>query len=789
MRVRNAREETRITGVEELEGKVNYLIGRDPAKWHTNLPTYGKVAYSGVLPGVDLVFHGRGERLEYDFEIAPGADPRMILVELGDRGWTSRLDRDGTLVTSSKDVSIRFDRPVAYQIAANGMREIVETEYTLKSGNRVGFHTGRYDKTRKLVIDPVPIMIYSTLLGGSGSEWGLAVAIDRFGNAYVTGSTNSTNFPVQNAYDSACGTDGNCNSGLSDAFITKFNSNGTGVIYSTYIGGSGSEQGNGIAVDHNGAAYITGSTTSTDFPITVGAIQATCGPGYTIDPVTCALTAVSSCQAGNYPDAFAAELSSDGTTLVYSTYLGGSLDDYGTGIAVDSAGEAYITGRTQSYTNIAVCNGSNYTVGLPYPTSAHAYLPGSSVTSGAGIYHAFFTKLSATGALLYSTNLGFGQTGGNAVAIDGAGNGYITGSTTDANFPTTLTAVQKTCSSCPSQPDAFVARIAPTKSGAASLTGATFLGGPGADSGAAIALDPTNAIYVTGSTGSNPGFPTTAGTLQPASPKPSGSPNPSAFVTKLNPSVSKLLFSTYMGGSNGSDYGYGIVADPNLAVYVTGVSSSTDFPLDTVNLIPIFPEPSGGLSAPFLSRLNTQGSRLLPGQFRNNAMNYQPVGGLALDFAGNGYVVGTVGIASGSNFVTTPGAFESVNSPALGTLSGNNHLFLEKTSMTDILFTPSLLGFTPSAPQPVGQPAPPLSFTMFNNGIAHLVLSSISIVGPNASDFTTQTSDCFPYVKQQSYCTVTVTFTPGAPGFRQAQVKVADSQPGPQYIQLTGFGQ
>jgi Beta-propeller repeat len=741
-----------------------------------------------VLPGVDMIFHGRGQRLEYDFEIAPGTNPNNISVDLGDGAWRSRVDQDGTLVVTSKDVSIRFDRPVAYQIGGNGTREPVHAYYRLVAANRIGFRTGNYDNTRKLVIDPVPIILYSTLLGGSASETGRAVAIDRFGSAFVTGSTTSVNFPFQNPYDSSCGTDGNCNSAVSDAFITKFNVNGTGVIYSTFIGGSGSDQGNGIAVDRLGNAYITGSTTSTDFPVTAGAIQSACGPSYNINPLTCALMAVSTCQAGNYPDAFALELSSDGTSLIYSTYLGGSLDDYGNAIAVNSLGEAYITGTTQSYTNLTACNGHNYKLGFPYPTNNHAYLPGSSVTSGPGVYHAFFTKLSATGAMSYSTNLGFGQTSGTGVTVDGAGNGYITGFTSDPNFPITATAFQITCASCPSQSDAFITRIAPTKIGVNSVTASSFLGGPGADSGTAIALDLVTAVYVTGTTSSNPGFPTTTGSLQPTSPKPAGSPNPSVFVSKLNPALSTLSWSTYMGGSNGSDYSYGLAVDLNRSVYISGISSSSDFPLDLVNNPPLFPEPSGGLSAPFLSRLNTQGNRLLPGQFRNNAMAYQPVGGLALDFAGNGYVVGTVAINSGSNFVTSSGAFETVNSPALGNPSGSNHAFVEKTSMTDIVFTPSLLGFTPSLPLPVGQTSPPLSFTIFNNGLAHLNFTSITITGANASDFT-QTNNCLPYLLQQATCSITVTFTPSASGFRQAYVTIADSQPGPQNVLVTGFGQ
>lgn len=805
MRVRNARSSARIEAIEPQEGKANYLIGNDPKNWRVGLSTYGKVAYREILKGIDLVYHGNGERLEYDFEVSPHADPAKIALEMGGKGWAAHLDADGTLIGQSKDVSIRFDRPLAYQTGATGEREIVKSEYTLQGGNRVGFRLGSYDASRKLVIDPIAVMIYSTLLGGGGFDAGYAIAVDRFGYAYVTGFTNSVNFPLMNSYDAVCGKTGGCAS-TTDAFITKFNTTGTGIVYSTYLGGSANDSAYGIAVDRQGFAYITGMTQSTDFPVTKNAAQKACGPAFTIDPKTCALIPVSSCAAaykpGRVSDVFVTKLTATGAGLVYSTYLGGSGLDSGTAITVDLNGEAYITGVTQSYPAVASCplNGNPSVVGTPYPTSASAFLSGSSVSGGTGISHAFFTKLHADGSIVYSTALGSAATQGNAIAIDGANNAFIAGSTTDSSFPVTSGTAQTVCASCPASSDAFIAKFNPSASGVASLVWASYLGGPGADSATGVAIDATNHVYLTGNTASNPGFPTTSGVLQPASRKPAGSSLPSAFVSKLTPTASQLMFSTYMGGSDGSDFAFGLAVDHSNVEYVYGTSSSSDFPL----VHPTFPEPAGQI-APYVARINPQGAAQLPAEFMNMPMNYAPVGGLALDDAGDAYIAGTVQIVTGSPFVTTTNAggfvpsegsyyqaanpaFENVASSQFAGSSGSGHVFVQKMGMTDVFLTPSVAGFTPSAPQPVGTPAAPITINLLNTGIDHLVFASISIVGPNAGDFS-QTNTCLPFVVQSKTCTLTITFTPTAPGYRQAFLSLADSQPGPQFIQLTGFGQ
>jgi hypothetical protein len=803
LRVPNARETARMEGLDEQPGKVDYLVGSDPSKWRTNLTTWGKVAYRGVLPGVDLVFHGNAGRLEYDFEVAPNADPSTISIAASGAGWKTHLEPGGAILYESADARVRFDRPDAYQLTAAGSRRTVDSAYEARPGGAIGFRLGSYDRSLPLVIDPIAVMVYSTLVGGSGSETGNAIAIDRFGNAYVTGATTSLNFPTLHAVDSICGGTAGCST-TSDVFVTKFNLNGTGIIYSTYIGGSSSDVGLGIAVDNTGAAYITGSTTSSDFPVTSGAPQKTCGPAFQINAQTCAQIPVSTCGGGQSPsDAFVTKLNGAGSGIVWSTYLGGSGNDVSSAIAVNSKHEVFITGATDSIQSASACPNNNTPVvtAVPYPTTSMAFSGGTSATGGPGIRHAILTKLAANGSLAYSTYLGAGSTAGAAITLDGNNNAYVTGSTTDPAFPVTGGAYQTECASCPSQSDAFVAKLNPAASGAASLSWATYLGGPGADVGQAIALSLLGDVYVAGATASNPGFPTTAGVLQPVSPKPAGSPLPSAFVTRLNSAGSQAVFSTYLGGSDGSDYAYGLAVDRGGVEFIYGFSSSSDFPL----VHPTFPEPAGRW-APYVVRMNAKGAALLPAEFVNApSAAYQPGGGMAFDQGGNAYIVGTIGLTPGTPFVTTTNvagyvptgdtyyqmgnpAFENPASAQFGGATGNTHAFIQKMAVTAVVYTPSKLGFTPVTQQAVGTASAPLATTIFNPGLAHLRISSILITGTNAGDFT-QTNNCLPYVVQLGTCTVSVTFKPSAPGYRTALLQVRDSQPGPQYVELSGYGQ
>src|SRR5882762_3285042 len=353
-----------VSGLEELPGKANYFIGKDPAKWRSNVPTYAKVHYREVYPGIDLLYYGNQRQLEYDFVLAPGADPKKIV--LGFKGADKlEIDAKGGLVLHAPGGDIRQHKPVVYQ-DIDGIRREIDGGYVRKGANRVGFQVAAYDATRPLVIDPV-VLSYSTYLGGNSGDSGMGIAVDADGNAYVTGSTGSPNFPtIAGAFQPTCVSN-------SCAFVTKFNPAGSALVYSTLLGGSGGSSGGSIAVDSNGNAYIAGTTASVDFPTTPGAFQAVSGGGN---------------------DGFVTKLDSTGSALVFSTYLGGSGGDYGSGIAIDTVGNAYVTGQTQS---------SNF------PTSAGAFQPasGGCGSSYPNLCDAFVAKLNSTGtALVFSTYLG-----------------------------------------------------------------------------------------------------------------------------------------------------------------------------------------------------------------------------------------------------------------------------------------------------------------------------------------------------------------------------------------------
>lgn len=397
-------------GLDRLPGVANYFRGRDPSTWHTGIPTYQKVKYTGVYPGVDLVYYGNQGRLEHDFIVAPGADPAKMILSF--EGARPRIDRQGDLCLTIEGSEVRFQKPVVYQ-AAGGGKWNVDGRYVL-DGNRVRFELGAYDHSRDLVIDP--LLVYGTYLGGSFYNYGTGIAVDSQGSAYVTGWTTSTNFPTQNAID------GNLGGAAVDAFVTKFNATGTALIYSTYLGGSSSgdqTSGADIAVDSEFNAYVGGTTDAVDFPVTPGAFQTTC---------------ICSSYVTN---GFLTKISAAGS-LAYSTLLGGNPSTLITGVAVDSAFEAYVTGYTES-----LCPSDSSPGDVCFPTTPGAAQPGSQISAGVGSPFAFVTKFDAAGAnLLYSSLYGTvtppaspgcsvacGQntTEANAIAVDARGNAYITG--------------------------------------------------------------------------------------------------------------------------------------------------------------------------------------------------------------------------------------------------------------------------------------------------------------------------------------------------------------------------
>jgi beta-propeller repeat-containing protein/hemolysin type calcium-binding protein len=574
-----ANRQVAITGERRQAGRVNYLLGRDPASWQTNLPTFGEVVYRQLWPGVDLRFRGAAGQLKYELEVAPGASVDAIrLAYTGAQRLA--VDPRGSLLVRTPLGTLRDARPFSYQRIGE-KRVPVASRFRLTGGTGYGFVVAEYDRRLPLIIDPglqystylggsgfdygeeiavdaagnayvtgeadstdLPTtagaldtarsgccdayvsklnptgtaLVYSTYLGGSNYDFGVGIAADAAGNAYVTGGTSSTDFPVPGAFDTTLG-------GTSDAFVAKLNPSGSALVYSTYLGGSSSDQGGGIAVDSTGSAYITGSITgSTDFPTTSGALD----------------TALSGCC-----DAFVTKLSSTGS-LTYSTYLGGSNADYGDGIAVDGTGSAYVTGQVYS---------------ADFPTSTGAF-----DTTLGGTHDAYATKLNAAGsALVYSTYLGGSADDvGSGIAVDGAGGAYVTGFTRSADFPV-LGAVD---TSLGGSADLFVTKVNGAGTG---LAYSTYLGGSAEDFGGAIAVDRARSAYVAGQTFSAD-FPTTPGAFDTIRDGPRD-----AVVTKLTPDGSAMLNSTYLGGSS-NDYAFGIAVTPPGSAHVTGEADSTDFP-------------------------------------------------------------------------------------------------------------------------------------------------------------------------------------------------------------------
>ncbi len=488
--------------------KTWYYVGNSN-DWHVD-EHFERVRYREIYPGIDLVFLTSQAQLEYSFEITPGADPSAIRIRYG--GLTPSLVRGGDLELGEGTFKMVQRRPQAFENRLNHLQKI-RCHYRI-SGQEAWFKLGSYDRTAPITIDPV--LIFSTYLGGSGFDVIYGAAADAAGNLYVTGETSSgslTNPSIQVRSSQ-------------DAFVAKLNSTGTQVLYLVYLGGSGTDSANGIAVDSSGNSYVTGTTASPDFPVTSGALTTT-APGA--------------------EDAFVAKLNSSGQ-LQYSTYLGGTNADYGFSIAVDATGAAYVAGQTQS-TSFPVTNGAFQR------------------TYQGGLSDCFVSKLNSTGsALVYSTLLGGSSLDMcSGIAVDASGNAYVTGTTYSVNFPI-QSAVQ---SSLMGTANAFVAKINPSGTG---LVFSTYAGGSGTDYGNAVTVDSSGSAYVAGAT-SSVDFPLTSGAPQTVL---NGVYN--AFALKLSTSGNSFVYSTFVGGSN-SDAATSIATDQSGRAILGGYTNSANFPL------------------------------------------------------------------------------------------------------------------------------------------------------------------------------------------------------------------
>ncbi|MBZ5544498.1 MAG: SBBP repeat-containing protein [Acidobacteriia bacterium] len=860
MRLAGANRNARVVGLDELPGRSNYFLGNDAAQWRTNVPSYGRVRYEQVYPGIDLVYHGkepearsqesqtnpnrpatRDAELEFDFVVAPGADPRAIRFAVETENGSSkieirnsklgspdpspesrvaspellRIDATGDLVISTEAGDVRLRKPVVYQqhsavgiqhSAAAGNRQsaidnrhFLDGRYVLRTSSletrkskienrnsklgprdpdpefrtpspefEVSFQLASFDPTRPLVIDPV--LSYSTYLGGSGLDYGAGIAVDRARSAYVTGYTNSRDFPLGQPVQGAPG-GGRCGSGLdtyacSDAFVVKLDATGTRLVYATYFGGSGEDYGAAIAVDAAGGAYITGYTNSTNLA-TVRAFQPGHGGGVCGTP------------PNTFPcfDAFVAKLDREGSSLVYSTYLGGSADDYGQGIAVDTGGNAIVSGFTAS---------SDF----PLARAVQDQF-------GGGSYDAFVTKLRAAGtALVYSTYLGgSGDDFGARTAVDTGGNAYATGSTNSPDFPTSH-ALQPayaggTCGALSSTfPcfDAYVAKLNPQGAFAYS----TYLGGSGGDYGYGIAVDSSGSAYLTGQT-TSVDFPVTWHAFQTSG----GGTSTDAFVTKLRPDGAAAAYSTYLGGE-GAEAGLDIAVDSAHSAYVTGYTYGSGFPL-----VEPVQKMSGGFFDAFLAKVDAAAGMGLEFSTYLGGSGNEKAHGVAVDNRGSAYLVGET---FSTDFPVTPSALEraygggsydafvaKLTTQQLRVLSLSTAKLGfagQRTGTTSAHDTVSLRG-DGEAPaslffdgRVVGTSSDPEELTLTNAGRAPRALSGITTTG----DFT-QTSDCDESLPAGGSCTTLVTFTPAAPGPRSGSLTVTDAHPPEaQSASLLGMG-
>ena len=618
-----ANENPEVVGIGTLPGVANYLIGNDPSKWRTDLPTYSGISYLELYPGVELRYEGTEGNLKSSYHVAPGTDPSSIVWRYKGAEDMS-IDDSGNLILSLPEPAgtgaILIERaPVAWQ-EVDGNRVMVAAQYALdtkdKKDKKVNFlFPNGYDPNLPLVIDPT--LTFSTYLGGTKTDQAEAIALDADGNIYITGTTASSDFPTVNPYQT--------NQPSNDVFVSKLNAAGNALLYSTYIGGGGSDHAWGIGLDSQGRITIVGETESSNFP-TLNAYDNSYGAG--------------TCESGPCDDVFVTQLSANGSALRYSTYLGGVSDDEAIAMALGSDDKIYLTGLTRSSTFPTV-NG--------YDTSF-----GGGTCAGYPCEDVFVTKIdpALTGAasLPYSTFLGGSNYDrGKGIAVDTGGHVYVTGYTRSDTFPT-LNPYQLARAGAS---DIVIVKLDTTLSGSASLLYGTYLGGGDSDHAHGIALNGADQVYITGYTES-PDFPTQ---------------NPfdglegmcgsnfcvDAFVTHLDIANNTLVYSSYLGGS-GEDEANSITVDSQGSAYITGYTKSTDFPLE--NEIQS-QKGADSCSAPpcpdaFVAKVNAAGNALIYSTYLGgSAEDYG--NSIAQDGLGGAYVTG---YTYSSNFPTTPGAYD-----------------------------------------------------------------------------------------------------------------------------------
>jgi hypothetical protein len=749
MQFEGANPQAQIAGAEKLPGAVNYFVGNDTRKWRGGIPTYAQVKYTQVYPGVDLVFYGNQNKLEYDFIVAPGADPNVIRLSLSG-AKKMRVNAHGDVVVTVPGGAVALQKPLVYQNIAGRRREIAG-RYALK-GDHVSFAVASYDRRQPLIVDP--ILNYSTYVGGGDDDnTGYGLAVDGDGNAYISGQTFSTDFPTKNPLATTGGTNSGNASG--QAFVTELSASGA-LVFSTYLGGTaGGDAAFGIALDPSGNIYVTGETVSIDFPTTSNALKQSPLP------------------SNAEGTSFLTKLTSAGA-LSYSSYIGGTNNDFGNAVAADASGNAYITGTTASAPG---------TTEITFPVTTDAYQS----TLGNAQGNAFLTRIDTTqsgnNSLIYSTYLGGddayeGAAGfpdeGFGIAVDTAQHAFIGGVTTSANFPTNGTVAAHQAAALNTTSSAFVAEFDTTLG---TLLYSSYLGGSGGAGGGDFGtgvdlLSGTSKVYITGVTNSLSDFgPPTTGAYQTTGDADAGA----AFVAVTDTSSGALNYSTYLGSSGTT--GWSIKADAaSHNALVGGGTSSTTLPVTMGAyqtslaagapgdgfIAEIGPNGNGSEDLGYLSYFGGSGSGGNPDQIFGIAIGTLPT----VYVAGQTYSI---------NLPSTTG----------NSLDGDSDAFVASLTLNapELTVSATTLSFNSTA---VGTAAPTQTVTLTNNTNSAITFTGATATTTTpalATDFSATTA-CTS-IPALGTCTITVGYTPSVSTNEAGNLAIVDGA-GTQTVALTG---